>query len=330
MGTSTKDSSESLQHSHAEMHPFTLKYRGDAERFEDEHLKQADGDSHKRIRLIAGLGALLYMVFSFYDLTYPAAFSGRMMLVRFGLTIPPLLFLFGLTYFTSSRSITWLLNFGVVMVIALSIVLMQVVLRDSDPFVFIAMLLVQMSMALLLQPSFVNALAINVSILLLFIAADLYYDIYAPMVAMRVMVYIVVGGIVSTLSCYVRERSTREQFYLGKLVDEQRERLYEAEKLEAIREVARAVAHEFNSPLGSILGAYDFAVRPRIDQHQERERDLLQQIPRSIQRMESLVSQLLEVTRFEKREYVKGLTMMDLKASSEPKSSSRSEVYPEA
>ncbi len=95
-----------------------------------------------------------------------------------------------------------------------------------------------------------------------------------------------------------------------------REAERESANLKVARELARAVAHEFRQPLAALMLISDLM------RHNWRERgdlsdDTLQQITRSVARIDKLVEKLLTITRVQSKQYAMGMDIVDLDKSSE-------------
>ncbi len=91
------------------------------------------------------------------------------------------------------------------------------------------------------------------------------------------------------------------------------EALREQKNLETTQKLARSVAHEFRQPLFALQLIAELSQRE--EQKVEQIVDHTSQIPRLVERVNSLVNQLLSITKIETTPYVLGLEMLDLDES---------------
>jgi signal transduction histidine kinase len=307
----------------ANLHPFTLRFRGEQSTYEDSYQKEVTQDNHLKMRLLSAVAAVFYLVLAFFDFSYGQQVAPSLLMIRFGITLPVLLIIFGLTFTQLYCRIADAVIVFVMAFLAAGITSIMVVVRNAhDPTIFAAILLLQLGLILMLRPSFIVSLTALISMIVIFIGGDIIWSVYGPDERSRMIMYLILGGIISGIASYQLERSRREKYLVSQLYEQEHKRALEVEKLEMVREMARAVAHEFNNPLGAILGAYDYGVKPALSEMDQKRRDVLLRIPNSVQRMESLVVRLLNVTKLQRREYVNGISMLDLEASADPKAKS--------
>lgn len=112
------------------------------------------------------------------------------------------------------------------------------------------------------------------------------------------------------LESRVQERTRELHTALDKL-ERTRATEMEAERLRTAQKLAIAVAHEFNSPLLVLLGVSNLMEKEEF-RDTEKARDLLRRIPATVDRMSVLVQRLKRVTEIREKEYVDGITMLDL------------------
>jgi two-component system sensor histidine kinase AtoS len=94
-----------------------------------------------------------------------------------------------------------------------------------------------------------------------------------------------------------------------------REKLLRAERLGAIGEIVIAVRHEINNPLTTVIGNIELMV----ERYGDLDRDLaarLEVVLNNALRIAEIVKQLQAIKRDKVVEYVRGVTMTDLKQSS--------------
>jgi nitrogen-specific signal transduction histidine kinase len=91
-------------------------------------------------------------------------------------------------------------------------------------------------------------------------------------------------------------------------------KLLEAERLDALSEIAISINHEINNPLCSILGNTQLILmdREKLDPKTIRK---LKNIEREIARIEKIAKKLPRITRPVLKEYVGGKRMLDLESS---------------
>ncbi len=91
-------------------------------------------------------------------------------------------------------------------------------------------------------------------------------------------------------------------------------KLLEAERLDALSEIAIGINHEINNPLCSILGNTQLLLMDR-DKLDPETVEKLRNIEREIARIEKVAKRLPRITRPVVREYVGGKRMLDLEGS---------------
>jgi len=111
---------------------------------------------------------------------------------------------------------------------------------------------------------------------------------------------------------------------LGMLIerDELRENLKEQEKVEAIQNLAAAVAHEFNQPLQVLQLIASVANKDNI----ESDPKLLEKIPEQVAKISDLINKLLNITKYETKVYTSGREIIDIHKAGEKKNSSDQKV----
>ncbi|MCB2200922.1 GGDEF domain-containing protein [bacterium] len=109
----------------------------------------------------------------------------------------------------------------------------------------------------------------------------------------------------------VQER-TRELETALKQLHASREMQLESERLRTAQQMAASVAHEFNNPLAIISGVYDLYERQMRDSAPKEIADQLNRIPKTIQRMKSLVRRLLNITEVREADYAAGMKILEL------------------
>jgi len=91
-------------------------------------------------------------------------------------------------------------------------------------------------------------------------------------------------------------------------------KLLEAERLDALSEIAIGINHEINNPLCSILGNTQLILMDR-DKLDPETVDKLRNIEREIARIEKVAKRLPRITRPVLKDYVGGKRMLDLESS---------------
>lgn len=301
------------------LHPFTLRFQGKMSSLESEFRNQEREVNVPQTRLIILIAILLFSSFGFYDVSYGVpSLEHRLLFIRFVVTVP-VMFLF--IYVVGTRLYRRYAPYFQIMMMAFmsaSLTWTSLTVRHYvDQTNFAAVLVFYMGAILIFRPRFLPGMAIGAISLVIFSLGDLLFGLYEPIIRVKVDMFMLSGFIIGTGACYMLEYAERERFYLKRKLAEEQKQEMELERLETIRTISRTVAHEFNNPLGVILGAYDFAVRPELTEMDEKARDIASRIPGSVHRMESLVKRLLSITRVSKREYAAGLTMLDLDSSGE-------------
>ncbi len=90
----------------------------------------------------------------------------------------------------------------------------------------------------------------------------------------------------------------------------------EAEALEAVRELARAAAHEINNPLAAIALYVEALRRPDLSPRQRE--DSMRGVEAMVFRIRDIVERLAHITRREIDTHVPAMPMLDIRRSSEP------------
>jgi signal transduction histidine kinase len=305
-------SSERLGKVH--LHPFSLKYRGDLGQLENGFRYQDREINVMQTRIIILIAVLLFSSFGFYDVTYDnPALENRLLFIRFIVTVPVMvafLFLVGTNLYRRYQHILQIL---IMAFMSASLTWTSLTVRNYvDQTNFAAVIIFYMGAILIFRPRLIPGTVIGVVMFAVFIGGDLLFSLYEPIIRLKVYMFMLSGFLIGTGACYMLEYAERERYFLrSKLLEEQRQEM-EIQRLKTIRAIARTVAHEFNNPLGAILGAYDYGVRPNLNDFTDKARDLVIRIPGSVRRMENLVNQLLNVTEVLETEYVTGISMLDL------------------
>ncbi len=91
----------------------------------------------------------------------------------------------------------------------------------------------------------------------------------------------------------------------------------EAERLRTAQKLAISVAHEFNNPLMIISGAYQYSHTVLKETAEPRVLNLLERIPKAVERMKDLVNKMTRITHLKEAEYAAGTTFYDLHAIDE-------------
>lgn len=89
----------------------------------------------------------------------------------------------------------------------------------------------------------------------------------------------------------------------------------EKERLQGVVEMAGTVCHELNQPLQGLIG-YSDLILANIDSENDTSQKLLK-IIKQVERIDSITKKLMNITRYETRDYVNGERIIDLDKSSE-------------
>ncbi|MCB2199184.1 hypothetical protein KQI63_07240 [bacterium] len=124
---------------------------------------------------------------------------------------------------------------------------------------------------------------------------------------------LVVTNIFGGFAGYGMEYFTRLEYLNRQRAAAEKKMDLEMANLRSVQELARTVAHEFNNPLHVIQGIYDLHIEPTLPEREEEERHRIERIPAMVEHMSELVNRIVSITRIERRDYVPGSKMLDLK-----------------
>ena len=93
-----------------------------------------------------------------------------------------------------------------------------------------------------------------------------------------------------------------------------KERLIEKEKLAGVLEMAGAVCHEINQPLQTIFISLD-SISVDIQKDSPLQQDI-KEVKQQIYRIREITKKLMKITKYESREYVKGVKIIDIDKAS--------------
>lgn len=299
------------------LHPFSLCFQEGVGHLEEGFRNQDREVNVLPTRTIILIAALLFSSFGFYDVTYnDPALVRRLLMIRFVYTVPVLLafaYLVKTEFYKKHQNLFLIFMTGF---ISFSLTWTSLSVRQSvDHTNFAAVIIFYMGSILVFRPRFIPGIVVGVFMFGIFILGDLAYGLYEPLIRMKVIMFMFSGFMIGSAACYILEYAERERYYLMSILLEEQKQEIEIQRLKTIRTIARTVAHEFNNPLGAILGAYDYGVRPNLGEFNEKARDLIVRIPNSVRRMESLVNQLLNVTEVMEKDYISGMPMLDLSSN---------------
>ncbi len=315
----TIESVRAEQQDKLHLHPFSLKYQGVFSSLEDGFRIAGHEINVLQTRLIILVAVLLFSSFGFYDITYDVpSLVDHLLFIRFVVTVPVMVAFVLFVGTNLYRRNQHLFQILIMAFMSASLTWTSLSVRQYvDQTNFAAVIIFYMGAILIFRPRFIPGMMIGLATFAIFIAGDILFGLYQPIIRLKIYMFILSGFMIGSAACYMLEYVERERYYLlSKLVEEQRHQL-ELQRLETVRTISRTVAHEFNNPLGAIMGAFDYAVRPELNEMDARARDIASRIPGSVQRMEALVKRLLSITRVSHKEYAAGLSMVDLEASAE-------------
>ena len=126
------------------------------------------------------------------------------------------------------------------------------------------------------------------------------------------MIILIVTNIFGGFAAYGMEYFTRLEYLNRQRAAEERRMQLEMANLRSVQELARTVAHEFNNPLHVIQGIYDLHIESNLPEDEDI-RSRIERIPAMVEHMSELVNKLVSITRIERRDYVTGSKMIDLK-----------------
>ena len=118
------------------------------------------------------------------------------------------------------------------------------------------------------------------------------------------------------LEIKVQERTAELEQALKQL-HASREMQLESERMRTAQQMAASVAHEFNNPLAIISAVYDLYEQQMAEDLPPEMVAQLERIPKTIQRMKSLVRRLLNITEVREADYAAGMKILRL-GSQEP------------
>jgi len=319
MQHANKDVAESLAGFEVpRLNPFTLSFQGKFSSLEAGFQRENFRNNSRRLRTLLGIAFLLYVALAFFDSTYGVVLQRKLQFIRFGVTTPGLLLLLAITFMPLYQRYSGVVSYFAMVFLSLTVALYEIAVRTAgDPTIFASILLLQMGLTLLLQPRFLWSLFTLLSMSAVFFAGDLIWNVYDPLVRMKEIMYLMIATGVASYASYRIEKTSRERYFYSCHYEEEQRLRMETEKLEMVRSMARTVAHEFNSPLSAIRGAYEYGIHNDLFKVDENRDHILLSIPKSVQRMEGLVQRLMSITQLREKKYVAGISMIDLSASSD-------------
>ncbi len=155
-----------------------------------------------------------------------------------------------------------------------------------------------------------------------------FYETLAFRIIMIMLVLAALAGLYSwrmhqekvtqlRLEAMVKQRTTELEEALYRL-EESKKWEIETERLRAVQKMAASVAHEFNNPLTVVQGVFQINEKKLRETTDQNTQQMLDMVPRHLQRMKDLVRKLTSITHLKEMGYTEDVSIIDIHASADP------------
>jgi signal transduction histidine kinase len=296
------------------MHPVTLSFPDEREK----HFREAYLRENLKLMRAAGIVATgLWLLYGLTDLLWAApALLAKLWAVRYGVVFPAQALLLAAAFVP--RFYRWVpaLLVLALMAVAGGLAMIDAVLyqRAEIPS-HLGYVILTLAAYTFFRLRFLQGLLLGLFIIVLSALHGWLMGSSLNLLVYDASILAVVNAF-GAFAAYSLEYYARENYLLVERHERDKALEAEARALETARQVARTVAHEFNNPLAVIQGIWDLHVRPTIPEQPETRRRMLQRVPDMVDRMSGLVVRLRRITGVRTTDYVEGVSIMDLTASS--------------
>lgn len=294
------------------MHPFSLSFHGELEaEFRDRYLRR----NAPYMRAAGLVAIIIWVAFGLSNLFWADGdYVQWSWGIRYGIVLP-----LQLAAIAAAMNPRWYRAvptlFGLVL-IAVSgglVVINRHMPASSHIAIEIGHVMLTFMTYTFLRLRFVQALRVSAALAALMLLDAAISGLGPGRIAYDVMLLAAANGF-GGFAGYAMEYYARSDFLTRRQVEMKRQLEIETANLRTAQSLARAVAHEFNNPLTIIQSVYDLHLRN--GEGDSRRRESLDLIPKAIRRMNGLVGKMVRITRVESRDYLPGLQILDLHASS--------------
>ncbi len=273
------------------------------------------------MRLASIVGTVVWLIYGLSDLFWAEAGTmQQVLLLRYAFVLPVLVLGIGVMLLPRLQHLAPYVIMNSITVVSVGVLLInQHTPAEVRVPVEISYFLLVIAGFTFFRLRFVHALTLSALIVAVAMVDAVMSDVPTNRVFFNAVLYVATllfGG----FSCYAMEIYARKNYLNLLRLSERSELAVEASNLRTAQEIARAIAHEFNNPLSIIQTTYDLHVQPCLEgMEDETKRESLLRIPATITRMKALVQQLTRLTSIQRRQYLPGVEMVDLNASSDEK-----------
>ncbi|NLD74745.1 MAG: response regulator [Chloroflexi bacterium] len=219
--------------------PATLSFRGDAAPLEEPFRETYVALSLRRVRIGLAVGVAFYTIFGILDLLLTPAVAPTIWLVRYGIVVPIAVLAFLATYARWFPRYMQPILAGVVFAAGASLVAIIVLTPPPTTYTrYAGLILISMFGYTLLGIRFVWATAVGWTLALLYMALS-FLLVDRPMEAeLNNSFYLIGANLLGMFACYSIEHGLRRDFYLAHRLQQEEDKVREAneELAERVRE----------------------------------------------------------------------------------------------
>ena len=185
------------------LHPFSLRFQGASSSLEEGFRAQEREIHILQTRVMVFIAILLFSSFGFYDATYHIpSLVNRLLFIRFVVT-EPVMFLFLVLVGTGFyRQHAHFFQFLIMAFMSASLTWTSLTVRHYvDQTNFAAVLVFYMGAILIFRPRFMPGMAIGLVTFLIFAAGDVLFNLYPPLIRVKVDMFMLSGIIIGSGAC---------------------------------------------------------------------------------------------------------------------------------
>jgi len=296
------------------MHPLTLTFGGELER---EYRAHYLAQNVPYMRLAGIVATLLWIVFGLTDLLWASPeVLHHSALIRYGIVFPiQVVAILASTIRAWYRVVPMLIALTLIAVAAGLLGINSAIPAKAEIPIEVGFVLLTVASYTFFRLRFFYGVLVSMAILLLTVMNSFVAGISTGRMVYDLSI-LLVANVFGGFAGFAMEYYERLDFLHRAQSEAEKSRDIEMANLRTAQQLARAIAHEFNNPLHVIRATYELDIKPIQKRSLPPEAESLERIPMMVERMSRLVDNLLDITHLSRRDYVKGVEIIDLHNSS--------------